>query len=360
MVRDLDIVIPHHDPNRCILRAIRSVIDPSQGNTRAIVVCHNLDGEADRLKAELGSDADSVLFLELSNGLREPGGPFNLGIRSATATYVGVLGSDDYYAEGALAGLVDIAEKDGADAVLARLAFDDGRELATPRRRIGRTSNLDYVKDRLAYRTAPLGIWRRSTVECLGISMTEGLRSGVDIAFSTVLFTSGKISFGAATAPYVIGTDAPSRVTTAPRPVAVELEALDRLSSDPALGKLSRDQLRALAVKVIRIHLMGAADRRRSEDWNADDARALARMLSTWTEIGGGKDAVYRAFNRADVPLLQAIETADPARIVSAAHARIAAPTWDKVLTSHPLRNADRESTLRAILAEKINERLPR
>lgn len=79
--------------------------------------------------------------------------------------------------------------------------------------------------------------------------------------------------------------------------MAVELEALDRLS-DPALGSFSRDQLRALAVKVIRIHLMGAADRRRSEDWNADDARALARMLSAWTEIGGGKDAVYRASGR--------------------------------------------------------------
>ena len=80
--------------------------------------------------------------------------------------------------------------------------------------------DLDPVRDRLAYRTAPLGLLKRETVERLGLRFPEGLPTGEDQAFSARLWFEGRGLRYAAGAPrYVVGADAVTRVSTTPRPL---------------------------------------------------------------------------------------------------------------------------------------------
>ena len=81
--------------------------------------------------------------------------------------------------------------RSGADAALARLRHQDGEVLHNPLVRWRRSKRLDPVKDRLFYRTSPLGLLKRSTLEFLGLKFQEGVRSGMDMSYGARLWTSG-------------------------------------------------------------------------------------------------------------------------------------------------------------------------
>lgn len=358
---DVDIVIPHHDPRRNIERAVRSVISGTGGRARAIVVCHNMDAsQFDRALSTFSADERScVEVLHHQDGIKSPTGPFNVGLDSATSPYVGILGSDDFFEPHALSLMWREAESQGSDVVLAPLYFDSGRWVATPRTRPLRTKSLEYVRDRLAYRTAPLGLMRRSAIEDRGLRMTVGVSSGVDIAFSTELFTSGtKIDLAKKRAAYVIGTDAPSRVTFSIRPVSEELKAISMLAENPVLQRMTDQQREALAIKITRIHILGTLSRRSVADgWQEGDLSYLQATQRAWQTIGGGKPRVNRPFNRADRLVLDALESSGSIGPISslALKREQASSTTSKVFAKSLTANLHRESTLRAIAAEKIN-----
>lgn len=281
---EVDVVIACHDPRRRVGRAARSVLADPRVRTRITVVSHNTD-RAGMLEA-LGRDdvqADErVRVLELHDGIRSPAGPFNLGIAEATAPYVSVMGSDDWLEPGAVASWLRLARASRASAVVPRLRHAGGSVVPTPVARPGRRSALDPVRDRLAYRSAPLGLVARSEVDRLGLRMTAGLASGEDIAFSTRLWFFGHDAVLDRKGPaYVVGDDAESRVTFTPRGIVDEFGFLDGLVAEPWFAELPLGARQALVTKILRVHVFGAVLNRPDPGWWVPAERAALRDVAT-------------------------------------------------------------------------------
>ena len=289
---DVDVVVAVHDERRAFVRAVRSALadgDPgtpragrvtgaaraggsSRVEVRVSVVAHNLEADVVRARLEAeglgGSLADGrVRVLELADGVPSPSGPFTLGLEQAEARYVSIMGSDDHLEPGALTAWFALGEARSSAAVLAPMRLDSGRLVRSPVPRpfAGRfwAAPLDPVRDRLAPRSAPLGLLRREMVERLGLRLVPGLRTGEDIPFSARLWFSGeRLDLDRRAPAYVIGTDAHERVSTSPRPVPEELAAVRILRAAPWVEALGARERRALAVTMLRVHVLGAVTRR--------------------------------------------------------------------------------------------------
>lgn len=192
----VDVVIAVHTAQRPIARAVSSAL-ASPVRVRVTVVAHNLDPALieDNLAGVAVPPGSSVRVLAFTDTTRSPAGPFNHGLDAAQAPYAAVMGSDDRLAPGAIASWLALARRTGAAAVVARLAtaHPDGAVAAvvpTPPTRPWRTTMLDGVRDRLSYRSAPLGLLDRAALERLGLRFTLGHEVGEDVAFVTRLWFS--------------------------------------------------------------------------------------------------------------------------------------------------------------------------
>lgn len=308
----VDVVIAVHSPARPVERAVRSALAGSDGLVRVTVVCHDVGiTTIEERLALTPEEHEHVRLLGYSDHVRSPAGPFNFGLDNTSAELFAVLGSDDVLEPGAVRAWLDVARERGSDVVLAPLRGPDGKPLRNPLVRPGTgrpgrraATPLDPVADRLAYRSAPIGLLRRATVRRLGLRFTEGLATGEDLAFSVPLWFSGaRIDMVPAGPAYVVGGSAQDRVTEVVRPVADELAALDdllvRVLRDGGLADRMRpSERRALAVKVLRIHVLGALSRRpRREDWRDGDATALRAASRAWLDLA---PTAVHAFARAD------------------------------------------------------------
>ncbi|MFC4556068.1 glycosyltransferase family 2 protein [Georgenia faecalis] len=355
---DIDAVVAVHHIERPFVRCVASMVDGAAGRVRVTLACHELDADAvgaqlpDRLRPH-------VRLLEVRDGLRSPAGPFNAGLDAAEAPFVAIAGSDDFVEPGALPAWADLASSLGSDAVLARIRRQDGPAVRTPRVRPGRWRDLDLVKDRLAYRTAPLGLLRRATLDELGLRLTAGLPSGEDIAFTAQLWSEARVDLARSAPAYVVGLDAKDRTTAVRRPVEVELRPIEHLLEQPFFRRLAAGQRRALAVKAVRIHVLGAVLARTGP--GAWDEAQVAWLRTLAERCVDAAPDVLRPFNRADRALLEVVRDASstPASLAAAAASRGGAGRWDALLTPRPQDNADRESTLRYYAAEALDRRVP-
>ncbi|MFF1634604.1 glycosyltransferase [Leifsonia sp. NPDC058248] len=306
----IDAVIAVHDASRPVARAVRSLTESGldlrdDGGLRITVVCHNLP-EGD-IRAVVPDDlAARVRFLELRDGIASAAGPFNAGIDAATAPYVSIMGSDDYFEPGALAAWRSHADHGRADAVIAPEMHAGGATVRTPPTRPFRRGDLDPVKDRLAYRTAPLGLISTAAIARLGLRFPEGLRSGEDQSFSAKLWFGGGAIRSAKGAPhYVVGADAATRVSLTPRAVQVDFAFVDQLLDDPWFGALPLASRRALAVKMVRVHVFAAVlPRIEAGTWDAADHEYLAGILGRLRDVAPGFE---RPFPIADRRMIDAI-----------------------------------------------------
>lgn len=280
MPADVDVIIAVHDPARPVERAVASVLD-SESVSRVIVVCHNLDAEVIRDRLGTLAHDNRVLLTEHRDALRSPAGPFNRGLDLSEATYASVMGSDDTVAPGAIDAWRRTASDTGADAVIAPLRHSAGARVPTPpslRRRA-----LRGARDRLAFRTAPLGLISRGRFG--GLRFTEGLATGEDLAYSArIWFSRARIACSAAPAYYLIHDDA-ERVTFSRRPLSEDLRAVTLLLADSWARSLSTVDRRAIAVKLWRVNLFGAVHYR-AGIWDAVDreaAREIARDISAFS-----------------------------------------------------------------------------
>lgn len=301
---EVDVVVAVHTPERRVERAVLSVL-LTEADVRVTVVCHGTptDGVAERL-GPLADDA-RVRLLEHVDGVPSPAGPFNAGLDAATAPWVSVMGSDDALEVGAIDAWLALAARTGAEAVLPRLRHAAGAVVPTPPARPWRTRDLDVVRDRLAYRTAPLGLLSRAALDRLGLRMTPGLPSGEDLAPSTLLWAAARgVAFDRRGPAYVVGADAAERVTLTVRPVAADLAPVDDLLARPALrGADARVRL-AVAAKLVRIHVLAAVHNRRTAGLDDADRAALAAGADAVVALAPG---VLGVLSRAERDLLDAI-----------------------------------------------------
>ncbi|MGO1316080.1 MAG: glycosyltransferase [Cellulomonadaceae bacterium] len=367
----VDVVIAVHTTARPAARAAASVLAGAGDLARVTVVCHgvgirSIEETFEDFSRTPGSgaytyapDDPRLRFLSLNDAVPSPSGPFNWGLDNAHAPYVALLGSDDVLAPHAIRRWVRAAQERGSDALLAPLEHADGTRLHNPLVRPGTgrlgpflKRPLDPVLDRVAYRSAPLGLLRRETVDRLGLRLTPGLRSGGDLELSTRLWFSGaRLDFVPSLPAYVIGADASDRVTFADRPLAVELEAIGRLRAQPWLAELGPAQRRAVAIKVLRIHVLGATARRAEQEWGPEDLAALQGAARDWALLA---DGVLDPFARADRAVLDAAVIGDRDSLLAAVRARPAAGRIATILPPDLTHAWDREGTLRRYLRYRL------
>ncbi|MEI5585037.1 MULTISPECIES: glycosyltransferase family 2 protein [unclassified Agromyces] len=348
-----EIVIAVHDARRPVGRAIGSIVgaDPGHGPVAVTVVCHNI-AVSEFAETVARFDAHPVRWVELHDGLRSPAGPFNHGLALAEAPYIGVMGSDDWFDPGAVEALLGHLERDRPEVLVFPLRYQDGPPMANPLSRRGRHRRLDPVRDRLAYRTAPLALIERRLLDELGLRFTAGRRTGEDAIFSARLWNlAGRIDFHPGDPGYVIGADAEERVTTGPMDVADETGPYLELFASSWVTELPVRNREALVVKTLRIHLVGSVVRRALDGTlgpaEHDAYRALAR---------GGLRLAPRALapmarrDRAILDLLASERPADLEAVRSAGRRRNHAGRIDRLVPRDLRRLLARESDLRRLL----------
>jgi len=319
----VELVIAVHTDRRPVERAVASVL----GGTvpvRVTVVCHHVDPAAVEarlagVRTALAGSPHSLWLLCFTDGLASPAGPFNHGLDHAQAPFVAIMGSDDVLEPGAIDSWVRLQRATDADMVIPRLRHGalgapgappgPGPAVPTPPARPFRRRGLDLTRDRLAYRSAPLGLMRRATVEELGLRMATGLPVGVDTWFVQGLWSGARrIAFDRRGPAYVIGADAGDRVTFAPKPVAAELACVHDAVARPALLALGRSERRALAVKLTRINVFGAVHNRAVEHvWTAADLAGLRDAALAAARFAPGYERVLSCAER---DLLDALRAA--------------------------------------------------
>lgn len=302
----IDVTIAVHSATRPIARAVASVIDHTRAAVRVTVVAHNIDSEI--IRTNLGEYADhpGVRLLALRDNINSPAGPMNLGMDHASAPFHSLLGSDDELEPGALDSWLDLQRSTGASVVIARIRLSSGGYDPYPPVRNGRrTKKLHASKDRLHYRSAPLGLVERARFGHLRLS--EGLASGEDLAYASALWlTGGTIAYDLHGPAYIGHDDAIDRVTSAPRPLASDFAFLDEIEAAPWFAGLARVDRHALMVKLFRIHVFDAIAARVIEPGVAAEAADFIKVLDRLEEMAPG---VLGLLSRADRRVIDALRT---------------------------------------------------
>ena len=113
------------------------------------------------------------------------------------------------------------------DAAIAQIRLQGQTLMPNPLVRLGRRRRLDAARDRLFYRTAPLGLFRTARMRELGLRMLEGVRVGEDFEFGIRLWAQGgRIDLLRGAGAYVIGEDAAERTTLGVMTVSERLEPI--------------------------------------------------------------------------------------------------------------------------------------
>lgn len=349
---DVDVIIAVHSAARPIHRAVASVLSDAEARVRAIVVAHNI--EIEEIREQLGSYADhlDVTLLGLVDGIHSPAGPMNHGLGAVTAPYFALLGSDDEFSPGAIDSWLRVARATGASTVLARIDRQSAGPDPLPPTRRGRTRELDPVKDRLAYRSAPLGLI--SSAHFRSLRFTPGLGSGEDLEFTAALwFTGSHIAYDRAAPGYYVHEDGEDRVTFAGRSVAEDFAFLNAITAADWFPGLDRAQRRALAVKTLRIHLFDAILLRlHSPEGLAAHRDALEAVIAQIKTLSPGALALLSRADRAVIEDMRAADI-DQARVLELLSAR-----WGRslraLLPRNPFLALHRQAPYRTLRATRV------
>lgn len=314
----VDVVIAVHDPARPLGRAIGSLLQSGlelESELRITVVCHNVDTE---LVLSTLDDAArrAIRVMELHDGIASAAGPFTAGIDAASSDFVSIMGSDDRLEPLALRSWLTIADRGGYAAVIAPQRHARGALVRTPPVRPFRRGRRDGVRDRLAYRTAPLGLISTRAVRELDLRLAAGFSTGEDHSFSVPLWFSGlPVAYAKGCPRYVVGDDAADRVTLTQRSIANEFESLWALLDGAWFTNAQPRERRALVIKLVRVHVFGAVHARGVDRWATRDREAVAEFLPRLAEVAPGFEEV---FSIADRRLLDALlEVHTPIEVVA-------------------------------------------
>lgn len=340
------LVIACHDPSRPLERAVSSVFQDDGVSDRVgvIVVAHGID--ASDLAARLEGVKGHIQVLSHIDGIRSAAGPFNHGLKLVTADYCGVMGSDDFLEPGTMTRWLDHVDSERPDVAIAQIRLQGETIMPNPLVRLGRSRRLDAARDRLFYRTAPLGLIRTARMRELGLRMIEGLRVGEDFDFGIQLWAlGGRIDFLTGCGCYVIGQDARERTTYAPLTMSERLEPINRLFQDGVIGKLNQQHRHALSVKLIRVSIIGIAEFLAEGDVSDEEVGELASLLRRLLSMS---PRALRAFNRKDRRVIDGLlSSATSARLRDDVLRSRGSGRFERWFTPDVIHSFARESTLR-------------
>ena len=346
----VDVVIAVHTTSRPIERAVASVLSGTASPVRLTVVCHGV--AVDAIAARLGALADDPrLRLEsLIDGISSPAGPFNRGLELATARFVALLGSDDEFERGAVDSWLREASRSEGGAVICTQTFTSGMRARTPLTRPFRRRRLDPVRDRLASRTAPLGLL---ATDLLGDArFTVGVPTGEDIALGLqVWFSGAPVSFDRGGPGYLVHDESTSgRITALIRPVAEEFAFLPHVLEAPWFAALPGSSRRSIATKLLRNHVVPAIlTRARAEALTETDQRELGRAAAR-IQAAAPRSAAVLA--RRDAHLLRLLEDEPAAlRVGAGAYPPLLSPAGLLPVSANRLLHRDAPPRLLAAAA---------
>lgn len=372
MSQSIEVVIPVHDVQRPFKRAVSSALGQRAElsglgvELRVTVVLHNLGPAAADVTADSGpgSGFDGVTWLVCDDGVRSPAGPRNRALDESTATFLSFLDSDDYLESGSLAAWWKAAQPDSAAIVIAPLRTPEGTILPAPRIRPSKPAVLDPLKDGLAYRSVPYGLLRRSALTDVGFRYAEGLRTGEDIEATLKLwFRSGPVCYPYGAPAYHQTDDSGGgRVTSTLSLLADEFQWLERLLASEWLQQAQLSERRAVALKLLRVHGIGALLRRAGatgvEDdvlWNEAERAYWADISSRLYAFAGG---TLPELSRRDTELTQAAAAAADVKSLRAAVGRHrAAGRLGDLIPAALAAILSRDSVLRHYLTERLRAR---
>lgn len=346
----VDVVIPIHSATRPLYRAVSSVLDRTAASVSVIVVVHNID--VGIIRGLLGAfrDDERVRLIELHDGIPSPAGPLNAGLDAATAPYVCVMGSDDEFEAGAIDSWLALARATSA-AMVIPMVYRVGRGYdAFPPVRPGRTRNLDPVKDRLSYRSAPLGLIERARLG--NLRFTEHLKSGEDLPFTVHAWFSGHpLAFDGHGPAYLEHPDATDRVSSGGRTVDEDFAFLSHIIDTPWFSRLSLREREAVVIKIIRTQVFDAIANRLPDDrWTAEEWDGLKAVLRRLYAAAPG---AQKHLSRVDRDVLDRLLDDEPDREELL---RLIPERWHyrsvRALTPrNPFRVLDRQGPLRTLYA---------
>ncbi|GAA1780628.1 glycosyltransferase family A protein [Leucobacter iarius] len=348
----VDVVIAVHTPQRPVRRAVASILEHTDAPVRVTVVVHNTDPEPIR-EALSEFATDGRLRIEpFVDGIPSPAGPMNRGLELATAEFTSLLGSDDEFAPHAIDRWLAEQRRSGAAAIIARIDYADGPIAPQPPVRPFARGVRHPVRDRLLYRSAPLGLISRARFGDL--RLREGFPTGEDLAYSALVWTSGApVVFAGSFAGYIVNRDGDDRVTATRRPLAADLASVRDLATAPFLAELDGGVRAALAVKLLRVQVLGSLAPRGSSSsaLSRDDAEFLSGLLGELRALGPTAESRLSIAERA---LLEAAQTSDGARFATATADWSRKFTPRGALTRNPLLWFSAQGPLRYGIASMI------
>lgn len=371
MSQSIDVIIPVHDPARPLARGLESVLGQRTGlaalgaELGVTVVCHNIsvDEIKDSLPPHLSTD-DAVTWLPCHDGSNSPAGPRNAALAASSATFLSFLDSDDFLEPGSLPAWLCAAREHSAAAVIAPLRTPEGTILRTPRIRPTKPSVLDPVRDGLAYRSLPFGLLARQALLDCGFGYAMGLPIGEDLETTAKLwFRGGRVVYPYGAPAYCQTDDSGTeRVTSALRPLAEEFQWLDPMVQAPWLRAASLAERRSIALKLLRVHGIGALLRRglltgkaANRAWSPTEQAAWQNISTRLHQLAGGK---LPALSRRDARLSREAAKAGNAAELRAAVVRHGqSGRLGELVTDNPLALVSANSVLRHYLSEQLRQR---
>lgn len=188
----VSMVVPVYNTVTYLAETLESLLDQglSESELEVVMVDDGSDDGSETMVDEYAARYPNfrAIHQEQSGG---PASPCNEGIWASRGTYFFVLGADDVMAPGALRELVDVAEREGSDVVLAKLGSLGGRR--TPDSVYTKTVlDADLVEHKIFNTLAAVKLFRRELVDVTGAFHPPHLRVGSDQPFVAALFLAAK------------------------------------------------------------------------------------------------------------------------------------------------------------------------
>lgn len=229
---DVSVIIPVYNSAAYVREAIGSVRDQTmdpQSVELVVVDDGSTDGSGAILEDLAAEDPRMTLITQENSGT--PGGARNPALDRASGRFVFFLDSDDQLTPDALRRMVEVADAEGSDVVLGKMASSDDRHApATMFRRT--VLDADLVKDKVFNTLGPTKLIRRELIERLGLRFPRDQRVGEDQPFmAAVYLTATKISILADMDYYIVRHRADgSNLTLKKQPAAAQVEIAVRLA----------------------------------------------------------------------------------------------------------------------------------
>lgn len=343
-IPELEIIVRVHALDRPVRRAVESVLEYRRAGV--VVVSHGLVAES----LDLPEDA-RVRVVEVRNRVGFPGVASNAGVAAVEASFTGLLDSDDFYEPNAVKRLHERARQDRADIVLAPLRIGETKQLLPLTLR---TTGLKPRRDRLFYRTAPLGLVRTALLKNPNYHFDESVRTGEDMRVTARLWTGGhRVSYHPEDPAYVVGDGAGQRVTTSRMDASETFAAVNSLLDESWVGDLPEAERESLVAKIFRIHVLGFLTRLSAEAITAEDVRAFGGLIRKGHSMA---PRAHRAFVRGEQALFHAFLKGDTVAVVDAsARWEEGLPLRDRTLPTNLLDALRKDSNIRNVTEAKLH-----